>query len=44
MVDNVAQCICADGSLSDIGMAVFAGTAFIFAVVDMKQRNLVFSN
>ena len=44
MVDNSAERLGADAAIPDIGMAVFAGAAWIFAVVDMKDSHFVFSD
>ena len=41
---DVVQCIKSDFTLSDIGMAVLVCTAWIFAVIDMKDCDLIFSD
>ena len=43
VMDNPVQGFKADSALSDVFMAVFGRAAGIFAVIDMKDRNLVFA-
>ena len=43
-MDNPVQGFKADSALSDVFMAVFGRAAGIFAVIDMKDGNLVFAD
>jgi len=43
MMDDVCQSVKADLTLPNIGMSVLFGSLWIFAVVDVKDSDLVFS-
>lgn len=43
VVHDVRQCVKTDIAEAKIGMPVFGGTPLIFAVIDMEDGNLVFS-
>ena len=40
---DIVQCIKANLSLTDVGMTVLVGSTWIFAVIHMKDSNLIFS-
>lgn len=40
---DIVQCIKANLSLTDVGMTVLVGSTWIFAVIYMKDSNLIFS-
>lgn len=43
-MNNVVQSFESDKTVIDVGMAVFGGTFFIFAVIDVEDGNLVFAD